>query len=152
MIDLTPTTPSRAWVSVSERERKTTRFPYDAVGNRTLVSRNEGEDALRATFDAADQLNALLKKEGSLLEADRSLGLGARAGVRTGEVEVADGAIRGLNVHIAARIAGLAGADEILTSSTVRDLTAGSGLRFEDRGTHRLRGVAEPRAVLCAMV
>jgi class 3 adenylate cyclase len=57
-----------------------------------------------------------------------------------------------LNVHIAARIAGLARADEIFTSSTVRDLTAGAGLRFEDRGMQILRGVPGQRAVLRAFV
>jgi class 3 adenylate cyclase len=56
-----------------------------------------------------------------------------------------------LNVHIASRIAGLAEADEILASSTVRDLTAGSGLAFEERGTHELHGVPGPRVVLRAL-
>ncbi len=71
-----------------------------------------------------------------------------RAGVHTGEVERVGSAIRGIAVHIAARIAGLAGADEILLSSTVRDLVAGSGITFVDRGTHTLKGVPDSRQVL----
>ena len=77
----------------------------------------------------------------------RELGLEVRAGVHTGEVERADGTVRGIAVHVAARVAALAAGDEVLVSSTVRDLAAGSGLRFEARGTHELKGVADPREV-----
>lgn len=76
------------------------------------------------------------------------LGLEARAGVHTGEVERDRTAIRGIAVHLASRIASLAAADEVLVSSTVRDLVAGSGFQFADRGTHELKGIAEPRQVL----
>lgn len=102
-------------------------------------------DGVLAVFDGPSRA---LRCAAAILEADRQLGLRARAGVHTGEVEIVDGAIRGLNVHIAARIAGLAEADEILASSTVRDLTAGSGLTFEEHGTHELRGVPGARVLL----
>jgi class 3 adenylate cyclase len=59
--------------------------------------------------------------------------------------------VRGIAVHIASRVAALARPGEVLTSSTVRDLTAGSGLRFEDRGMHALKGIPEPRQLLCAL-
>jgi pimeloyl-ACP methyl ester carboxylesterase len=81
----------------------------------------------------------------SIQEVGRELGLEVRAGVHTGEVERADGAVRGIAVHLAARVASLAGRDEVFVSSTVRDLTAGSGLEFEDAGRHQLKGVPEPR-------
>jgi len=81
----------------------------------------------------------------SIQEVGRELGLAVRAGVHTGEVERADGAVRGIAVHLAARVAALAERDEVLVSSTVRDLSAGSGLEFEDAGTHELKGVPEPR-------
>jgi class 3 adenylate cyclase len=68
-----------------------------------------------------------------------------RAGVHTGEVERSDGAVRGIAVHLAARVASLAGNGEVLVSSTVKDLAAGSGLEFEDTGTHQLKGVPEPK-------
>jgi len=75
----------------------------------------------------------------------RDLGLEVRAGVHTGEVERANSAVRGIAVHLAARVSALAATDEVLVSSTVRDLVAGSGLEFSDAGTHRLKGVAEPK-------
>ena len=81
----------------------------------------------------------------AIQDVGRELGLAVRAGVHTGEVERANGAVRGIAVHLAARVAALAGSDEVLVSSTVRDLTAGSGLDFEDAGTHELKGVPEPR-------
>jgi pimeloyl-ACP methyl ester carboxylesterase/class 3 adenylate cyclase len=78
-----------------------------------------------------------------LMEALRPLGLTIRAGVHTGEVETNGSDIAGVGVHIAARVASLAGADEVLASSTVKDLTAGSGLVFEDAGEHELKGVPD---------
>jgi len=74
-------------------------------------------------------------------EADRSLNLELRAGLHTGECELLDGKLAGLAVHIGARVAALANAGEVLVSSTVKDLVAGSGLKFDDRGDHVLRGV-----------
>ena len=70
-----------------------------------------------------------------------SHGIEVRAGVHTGEIERTETGIAGIAVHIAARVVGMAGAGEVLVSSTVRDLVAGSGLRFVDRGEHELKGV-----------
>ena len=72
------------------------------------------------------------------------LDLEIRAGLHTGECEVSDGKIAGIAVSIGARISSLAAPGEILVSSTVKDLVAGSGLRFEPRGEHQLKGVPEP--------
>lgn len=74
----------------------------------------------------------------------RALGLEARAGVHVGEVELREDKARGIAVHIAARVMSLAQAGEVVVSRTVKDLTAGSGLRFTDRGMHQLKGVDEP--------
>ena len=74
-----------------------------------------------------------------ILEALPAEDLHARAGVHVGEIELQGDDIAGLAVHVSARIMGAAEADEVLVSRTVRDLTAGSGLRFEDRGTHASR-------------
>jgi class 3 adenylate cyclase len=71
----------------------------------------------------------------------RSLGLEIRAGLHTGEGHVHAGEVSGIAVHLAARVAALAGAGEVLVSSTVRDLVAGSEVKFEDRGAHTLKGV-----------
>ncbi len=69
------------------------------------------------------------------------LRLEVRTGVHTGECELEDGRLRGVAVHVGARLASLARPGEVLVSSTVRDVVAGSGLRFVDRGLHELRGV-----------
>jgi class 3 adenylate cyclase len=97
-------------------------------------------DGFLATFDgparairAADALRAGL----------RELGLEVRVGLHTGECELLGTDIGGIAVHIAARVLGRAGAGEILCSRTVKDLVAGSGFAFADRGTHRLKGVPD---------
>jgi class 3 adenylate cyclase len=69
------------------------------------------------------------------------LGLQIRAGLHTGEVEVSDGGLRGLAVHIGARVGAAAGPDEVLVSRTVADLVVGSGIKLVDRGEHELKGV-----------
>jgi class 3 adenylate cyclase len=79
----------------------------------------------------------------ALADAVRPLGLEVRAGLHTGEIELAGDDVRGLAIHIGARIAALAGAGEVLVSRTVRDLVVGSGLTFRDRGTHVLKGVPD---------
>ena len=77
----------------------------------------------------------------ALVAAMPSLGLQIRAGVHTGEVKVRGTDLGGLAVHIAARIMGFADQEEVLVSSTVKDLLAGSDLAFEDRSEHALKGV-----------
>ena len=77
----------------------------------------------------------------AMIDAASSLGLTARAGVHTGEVELQGDEVRGIAVHAAARILALAQPGEILVSGTVRDLLAGSGLEFEERGEFELRGI-----------
>lgn len=77
----------------------------------------------------------------AILTAVRRLGVDVRIGLHTGECEVIGSKVGGIAVHIGARIAGLASANEVLVSSTVKDLVAGSGLRFDDRGVHALKGV-----------
>ena len=79
----------------------------------------------------------------ALGDAVRPLGLEIRAGLHTGEIELSGNDVRGLAIHIGARIAALAGAGEVLVSRTVRDLVVGSGLTFLDRGTHVLKGVPD---------
>lgn len=78
------------------------------------------------------------------------LRLEVRTGVHTGECELDDGRLRGVAVHVAARLASLARPGEILVSSTVRDVVSGSGLRFADRGVHELRGVPGIRRLFAA--
>jgi class 3 adenylate cyclase len=75
----------------------------------------------------------------------RTLGIGVRAGVHTGEVEVVGGDIQGLAVHLAARIMGTAGAGEVLVSATSRELATGAAVTFVDRGSHELKGISGAR-------
>lgn len=97
-------------------------------------------DGLLATFDGpARAVRCAL----AIASAVHSLGLSVRAGLHTGEVERDGNQIRGLAVHIGARVADLAGSSEVLVSSTVRDLTVGSGIAYEDRGEHELKGVPD---------
>jgi class 3 adenylate cyclase len=81
----------------------------------------------------------------AVLEALERLGVPARSGVHTGECEIVGDKLAGIAVHIGARVAALADAHEVLVSQTVRDLVAGSGIDFDDRGLHELKGLAEPR-------
>jgi class 3 adenylate cyclase len=95
-------------------------------------------DGLLATFDGparAVTCAAAISRE------VRALGLAVRAAVHTGEVELRDGDIGGIAVHIASRVMGLARPNEVLVSSTVKDLVAGAEIRFEDRSVQSLRGV-----------
>ena len=91
-----------------------------------------------ARFDGAARAVRCARAIG---EALAPLGLRVRAGCHSGEIELMDGEVRGLAVHIGARVAALAPPGEVLVSSTVRDLVSGSGLTFSDRGEHDLKGV-----------
>jgi class 3 adenylate cyclase len=95
-------------------------------------------DGFFATFDGPARAIRCAK---AIISAVWTLGLDVRAGLHTGEVEVADGKVAGIAVNIGARVAAQAGPGEVLVSSTVRDLVAGSGLEFEERGLAELKGV-----------
>jgi class 3 adenylate cyclase len=82
--------------------------------------------------------------------AARQLGLPIRVGLHTGEIAHERDDIAGIAVSIAARVAALAGANEVLVSSTVRDLVAGSGLKFRERGLETLKGIDEPMRIYAA--
>jgi len=95
-------------------------------------------DGFFATFDGPARA---VQAATAIRDAVGELGLEVRAGVHTGECELHDGKVAGIAVSIGARIAAVADRSEVLVSSTVRDLVAGSGLQFEDRGRHELKGV-----------
>jgi class 3 adenylate cyclase len=79
----------------------------------------------------------------AIVASVRSLGIEIRAGIHTGECELVEAGLAGIAVHIAARVAASAGPGEVVVSSTVKDLVAGSGVSFSDIGTHWLKGVPE---------
>jgi class 3 adenylate cyclase len=109
------------------------------------VERDTAGDGFFVTFDGPARAVRCALAIGSAL---RELGLEIRAGVHTGEVELTDEGVQGIAVHIGARVAAIAGSSEVLVSSTVKDLVAGSGLMFEDAGEHELKGVPETLAPL----
>jgi pimeloyl-ACP methyl ester carboxylesterase len=95
-------------------------------------------DGFLATFDGPARA---VRAACAISESVRRLGLEIRAGLHTGECEMMGAKVGGVAVHIGARIAALASAGEVLVSSTVKDLVAGSGIKFTDRGAHTLKGV-----------
>jgi class 3 adenylate cyclase len=95
-------------------------------------------DSFLAMFDGPQRA---IRCAMAIRDAVQSLGIQLRAGLHTGECEVRGGDIGGIAVHIGARVSALAGPNEVLVSSTLRDLVIGSGLEFEDRGDHTLKGV-----------
>jgi class 3 adenylate cyclase len=116
---------------------------HDAVVRRALERHRGTEvktlgDGFLVTFDAPARAVQCARQ---LADDMAALGLAIRAGVHTGECEVIGADIGGMAVHLAARVAAMARAGEVLVSSTVRDLVVGSQLEFEDRGRHALKGV-----------
>jgi len=101
---------------------------------------NSTGDGLLATFDGPARAVRCAQAIG---ETVKPLGIEIRAGCHTGELELEGNEVRGIAVHIGARVGSVAGPGEILVSSTVRDLVAGSGLVFEDAGEHELKGVPD---------
>lgn len=134
----------RRWRNLLEVHDSVTRREIESARGRLIKSTGDG---LMATFDGPARAVQCMRSIGGLLEP---LGLRIRAGVHTGEVELIGEDIGGIAVHIASRLADLSGPGEVLVSSTVRDLVAGSGLAFEDRGTHALKGVPDEWRVFAA--
>jgi class 3 adenylate cyclase len=99
---------------------------------------NTSGDGFLAMFDGPQRA---IRCAMAIRDAVQSLGIEVRAGLHTGECEVRGDDIGGIGVHIGARVSALAGPNDVLVSSTLRDLVIGSGLEFEDRGTHELKGV-----------
>jgi class 3 adenylate cyclase/pimeloyl-ACP methyl ester carboxylesterase len=97
-------------------------------------------DGYLATFDGPARA---IRCGHAIAEASRASGLDVRIGLHSGEIEVMDEDVGGIAVHIAARVGALADAGEVLVSSTVKDLVAGSGIEFVDRGTQQLKGIAD---------
>jgi len=134
----------QAWRALLDR--------HDAVVRRELA-RFRGREVKRTgdgfliTFDGPARA---VRCGQAIVEAAKTLGLEVRIGVHTGEIEImADDDIGGIAVHTASRVLGLAGANEVLVTGTVRDLVAGSSLAFADRGHHALKGLPEQMRLFC---
>lgn len=135
----------RAWRELLERHHALVRAELAHHRGREVDTAGDG---FLAVFDGPGRA---VRSASAAVRSVRTLGIEIRAGVHTGEVEVAGDGVRGIAVHIGARVSALAGSGEVLVSSTVRDLVAGSGLQFEDRGLHELKGVPEPWRVLAVI-
>jgi class 3 adenylate cyclase len=127
----------RRWGDLLESHHRQVRAMLSRYRGRELDTAGDG---FLATFDGPARA---IRCAMAIAEAVQTLGLEIRAGIHTGEIEVAQDDIRGIAVHIGARISAMADASEVLVSSTVKDLVAGSGLVFDDRGLHALKGVPD---------
>ena len=126
-----------AWAAQLARHDEIVRAGLDRFDGRLIKTTGDGAVA---TFTGPAR-GAQAARE--ILDALAARDLHARAGLHVGEIELQGDDIAGLAVHVAARVMGKAGDDEVLVSRTVRDLTAGSGLEFTDRGMHTLKGIPE---------
>jgi class 3 adenylate cyclase len=130
-----------AWEWLLLAHNELMRSILDRFHGREIVTTGDGFLAL---FDGASRA---VRCAAAMVSEVEPLGLRIRAGLHTGEVAVIGGQARGLAVHAAARVAALAGPGEVLVSASMRDALDGSGMDFEDRGVHELKGLSGPRAV-----
>ncbi len=125
-----------AWRTLLARFRRAVRAELKRHGGREVDTAGDGFFATfpqpLAAIDAADAITTSVHE----------LGLDVRVGIHTGEVELSDGHVSGMTVHIGARAMALADAAQVVVTSTVRDMEVGSPVRFEDAGEHELKGVA----------
>jgi class 3 adenylate cyclase len=125
----------RAWSELVSKHHALVRRNLDAFRGAEIDTAGDG---FFASFEGPIRA---IRCARAIRDGVQSLGLEIRAGLHTGECERVDGKISGLAVNIGARVAALAGGGQVFVSSTVKDLVAGSGLDFEDRGVHDLKGV-----------
>jgi class 3 adenylate cyclase len=125
----------RRWRDLLEEHRALARRELDRFRGREIETVGDG---LLASFDGPARA---IRCARAIVDAVQPLGVELRAGIHTGECEVLADGLAGIAVHVGARVAARAAAGEVLVSRTVRDLVAGSGIEFEDRGSYELKGV-----------
>ena len=134
----------RGWRVLRDRHDDAVRQELARFRGREVKTLGDG---FLATFDGPARA---VRCASAIIGRVRPLGMDVRSGLHTGEIEIQRGDVGGIAVHIAARVVGLAGTGEVLVSGTVRDLVAGSGLRFQDRGSHAAKGLSEPLRLFAA--
>jgi class 3 adenylate cyclase len=127
----------RAWRATRERHDALTRTQLARFRGREVKTMGDG---FLATFDGPARA---VRCAQAIVQGVGDLGIEVRAGLHTGEVELDDNDVSGIAVAIGARVGALAGGSEVLVSQTIRDLTAGSGIVYSERGEHQLKGVPE---------
>jgi class 3 adenylate cyclase len=125
----------RRWRELLARHEALVRHQLEQFRGREVQMQGDG---VLATFDGPARA---IRCARAICDEVRSLGIEVRAGLHTGECEMRNGDIAGIAVHTGARVSAKASAGEVLVSSTVKDLVAGSGIEFSDRGLHQLKGV-----------
>ena len=133
-----------AWTRMLDRHDSLIAGEVDRYRGRRIKTTGDG---MLATFDGPARA---VRCAQAISTAVRSLDIEVRAGLHTGEIELRGDDIGGIAVHIGQRVSGLAGPGEVLVSSTVKDLVAGSGITFADRGSHVLKGVPDEWRVFAA--
>ena len=127
------------WSELLARHHGAVRRELERFRGREIDTTGDG---FIAAFDGPARA---IRAAVAIRDALRTLGFEIRTGLHTGECEQVEGELAGIAVHTGARISALAGPDEVLVSATVRDLVSGSGIAFEDRGEHELKGVGARR-------
>jgi class 3 adenylate cyclase len=125
----------RRWRDLLERHNEIVRRDLERFRGLEIDTAGDG---FFATFDGPARA---IRCARSIVENVRGVGLDVRSGLHTGECELSAGSVRGIAVHTGARVASIAAPGEVLVSSTVKDLVAGSGIEFTDRGVHELKGI-----------
>ena len=134
----------RPWRALLEEHDTRVREEISRFRGREVKALGDG---FLATFDGPARA---VQCASAIATSVRPLGIEVRSGVHTGEIELKRDDIAGIAVHVAARVASLAKGGQVLVSATVRDLVAGSGLRFEDQGPQVLKGIEEPLRLFSA--
>jgi len=127
----------RAWRDLLDRHDRAVRREIDRFRGREIKTLGDG---FLAAFDGPGRA---VRCAQAITDEARRIGVEVRSGLHTGECEVRGADLAGIAVHIGARIGGLANAGEVLVSTTVKDLVIGSGISFQDRGAHALKGVPD---------
>ena len=127
----------RRWRDLLAAHHRSVRSELERFDGREVKSLGDG---YLATFDGPARA---IRCGRAIADGTGALGIDVRIGLHAGEVELAGDDVEGIAVHIAARVGALAGAGEVLVSSTVKDLVAGSGIGFDERGTHELKGIPD---------
>ena len=134
----------RRWRALLDRFEETVQRALDAHRGELM---NTAGDGVLATFDGPARA---IRCAWQIRDAVRQNGLDVRCGLHTGEVTRRNGDVAGMTVHIGARVSSVADPGEVLVTRTVRDLVAGSGIVFDERGDHALKGVTEQWALYAA--
>jgi pimeloyl-ACP methyl ester carboxylesterase len=131
----------RDWSDLLESHHKAVRMELDVFRGHEVKTTGDG---FHATFDGPARA---VQCANAIRQTTRQLGLSLRIGIHTGECEIRGDSLEGVAIHMAARVSGMAAGGDILVSRTIKDLVAGSGIEFEDFGTHILKGIPDEHQI-----